>query len=50
MRQKIEKYQSNSRRKLSLEPERREFHHRNMIEFEKYLDFDLDFGKTRNFE
>lgn len=47
---KIGKYISNSQAKLDLEEDRKDFHLKNIQEFEKIKSLDLDFFKERSFK
>ena len=50
IRLKIEKYIANSTTKMQLEEWRTEFHEKNIVEFRKFLQIDLDFSTERNYE
>lgn len=49
IQQKIDKFASNSEERMENESERKEFHEKNLIEFRKVLEIDVDFGKQRDY-
>jgi hypothetical protein len=49
LRVKIGKYINNSMEKMELEEERKEFHSKNIREFERFLQIDVNFRERRTF-
>jgi hypothetical protein len=49
IRHRISKYAKGSEDRMECEPDRREFHYKNMVEFKKFEEIDLDFSRPRNY-